>query len=516
MGMKNHEIVPASLIASIASLKHGGCNKILRELVKHKLLAYKRTKTVQGYRLTNAGYDYLALKTLSSRQVINSVGNQMGVGKESDIYIVANEEEQRFALKLHRLGRTSFRNLKSKRDYHKHRHKMSWLYLSRIAAMKEFAYMKVLHDREFPVPKPIDYNRHAVVMELVDGYPLCQVHHIDDPAAVYSELMDLIVKLANHGLIHGDFNEFNLILDNNDHATLIDFPQMISTSHANAEWYFNRDVNCIKEFFKKRFSYESELFPTFKDIRRECSLDKEIAASGYAKEMQEDGELLYPADSDEDDNTEVLEFVEDAEKELNFFNKNEENSEDLMCEVGDFFESRASDSAMSSSEEEADAAEHTQRLKMSELSSALEKAEGPAVPWKSSEDAESGAVTSFKGKRLIENAAEQEGQAGQGGFCECKENEGVCPELVNSSALNEEFSHYSSEECIVPIAGHRTRTKSITSVRSVGSCSTIPPTSDAVKLFPIIEKNCTPGTPKPRFLLIMWNVLSWAQSSAVA
>ncbi|XP_010169606.1 serine/threonine-protein kinase RIO2-like, partial [Antrostomus carolinensis] len=171
MGMKNHEIVPASLIASIANLKHGGCNKILRELVKHKLLAYERTKTVQGYRLTNAGYDYLALKTLSSREVVNSVGNQMGVGKESDIYIVANEEEQQFALKLHRLGRTSFRSLKNKRDYHKHRHKMSWLYLSRLAAMKEFAYMKALHDRKFPVPKPVDYNRHAVVMELIDGYP---------------------------------------------------------------------------------------------------------------------------------------------------------------------------------------------------------------------------------------------------------------------------------------------------------------------------------------------------------
>lgn len=61
-----------------------------------------------------------------------------------DIYIVANEEEQQFALKLHRLGRTSFRNLKNKRDYHKHRNKMSWLYLSRLAAMKEFAYMKVI------------------------------------------------------------------------------------------------------------------------------------------------------------------------------------------------------------------------------------------------------------------------------------------------------------------------------------------------------------------------------------
>lgn len=45
MGMKNHEIVPVSLLSSIASLKHGGCNKILKELVKHKLVVYERTKS---------------------------------------------------------------------------------------------------------------------------------------------------------------------------------------------------------------------------------------------------------------------------------------------------------------------------------------------------------------------------------------------------------------------------------------------------------------------------------------
>lgn len=59
---------------------------------------------------------------------------------------------------------------------------------------------------------------------------------MEDPGALYSELMDLIVKLANHGLIHGDFNEFNVMMDDEDHATIIDFPQMVSTSHLNAEW----------------------------------------------------------------------------------------------------------------------------------------------------------------------------------------------------------------------------------------------------------------------------------------
>lgn len=40
--MKNHELVPASLAASIANLKAGGVHKLLRELCKHKLLSYER------------------------------------------------------------------------------------------------------------------------------------------------------------------------------------------------------------------------------------------------------------------------------------------------------------------------------------------------------------------------------------------------------------------------------------------------------------------------------------------
>lgn len=41
MGMKNHEIVPAPLIASIAHLHSGGCHKVLKELSKHRLVAYE-------------------------------------------------------------------------------------------------------------------------------------------------------------------------------------------------------------------------------------------------------------------------------------------------------------------------------------------------------------------------------------------------------------------------------------------------------------------------------------------
>ncbi|KAM5331306.1 serine/threonine-protein kinase RIO2 [Glossophaga mutica] len=472
MGMKNHEIVPCSLVASIASLKHGGCNKVLRELVKHKLIAWERTKTVQGYRLTNAGYDYLALKTLSSRQVVESVGNQMGVGKESDIYIVANGEGQQFALKLHRLGRTSFRNLKNKRDYHKHRHNMSWLYLSRLSAMKEFAYMKALYERKFPVPKPVDYNRHAVIMELINGYPLCQIHHVEDPASVYDEAMELIVKLANHGLIHGDFNEFNLILDKDDHITMIDFPQMVSTSHPNAEWYFDRDVKCIRDFFMKRFSYESELYPTFSDIRREDSLDVEVSASGYTKEMQADDELLHPVGPNDSETEQGSDFsfsdeeVSEKAKICRSENPSEQNSVDELVDYcrrspGDLEQVEEDDLSGQS------AAAHY--FDMTKFSQALEELKGQVV--------ENSAVTEFSGEEnKTENDTSQDGEIGKGGNpASSEECEDECPCLVALSSLNKEFRPFRDEENMEDINRSRTRTLSVTSAGSILSCSTIPP-----------------------------------------
>jgi RIO kinase 2 len=39
MGSKNHEVVPTSLIAQIASLRHGGSHKIVGELAKRNLIA---------------------------------------------------------------------------------------------------------------------------------------------------------------------------------------------------------------------------------------------------------------------------------------------------------------------------------------------------------------------------------------------------------------------------------------------------------------------------------------------
>lgn len=163
------------------------------------------------------------------------------------------------------------------------------MFLSRLAAQKEFAFMKAIYEAGFSVPTPIENSRHTIVMSLVDGFPMRQLTSHDNPSRLYNTLMNFIVRLANQGLIHCDFNEFNIMIcekfeDPEDEVVIIDFPQCISLSHVDAKRYFERDVNCVRTFFEKKLGYVSEDYPRFeRDIKREGSLDLLMSASGFNK-----------------------------------------------------------------------------------------------------------------------------------------------------------------------------------------------------------------------------------------
>lgn len=289
MGSKNHEVVPTTLISSIAGLRGGSggpVNRCISNLAKNKLIAKMKNMTYDGYRLTGQGADYLALKAFAKRSSVYSVGNQIGVGKESDVYVVADESGKQSILKLHRLGRTSFKSVKNNRDYLKNRKSASWLYMSRLSAMREYAFMKVLYENGFPVPAPVDQARHCVVMEFIDAYPLRMIEKVLDPEKLYDDLMALVVRLAESGLIHGDFNEFNILVHENGDPILIDFPQMVSIEHEDAQRYFDRDVQCIITYFSRKLNYESRKRPHFKDIQRKGQLDNDVQASGSLTKKQ--------------------------------------------------------------------------------------------------------------------------------------------------------------------------------------------------------------------------------------
>ncbi|KOS17840.1 Serine/threonine-protein kinase rio2 [Escovopsis weberi] len=309
MGSKNHELVPTPLIEKLARLRGGasGVHRSISALAKVGLIARVKEAKYDGYRLTYGGLDYLALHTHASRKDVYSVGNRIGVGKESDIMVVADHSGTQRVLKIHRLGRISFRTVKSNRDYLKNRNAQSWMYLSRLAAMKEYAFMRALRDEGFPVPEPLAQSRHTIVMSLIDAFPLRQISQVPDPASLYADLISLILRLASHGLIHGDFNEFNILVKETKTTSesgqetlklepvIIDFPQMVSMEHMNAEMYFDRDVECIKRFFLRRFHFNSSTpGPFFKDAKKTVGkrglkrLDATVEASGFTKKMLKD------------------------------------------------------------------------------------------------------------------------------------------------------------------------------------------------------------------------------------
>ncbi|TIA97776.1 hypothetical protein E3P92_02921 [Wallemia ichthyophaga] len=329
MGSKNHEVVPSSLINQISGLRSGGANKMLGVLAKRNLVARVQNTKYDGYRLTYGGYDYLALRAMSKRDTVYSVGNQIGVGKESDIFVVANKEGEQRVLKIHRLGRVSFRAIKSKRDYLGKRKSATWMYMSRLSAQKEYAFMQVLHKHGFPVPTPLDQVRHTVLMSLEDALPLRSIAQVEDPAKLCTQLFDLIVRLAEAGLVHGDFNEFNILIRSADgQPVLIDFPQMISVSHPNAEEYFDRDVHCIVKFFDKRFRYQPDSWPSFDDVvdKSQVALLAEVMTTGFGAREQSMLDQHYieeqnnkPKDGDED-----IEGSEDENSE----NEGSENEDD--------------------------------------------------------------------------------------------------------------------------------------------------------------------------------------------
>ena len=221
-------------------------------------------------------------------------------------------------IKFARLGRTSFRAVKSKRDYVKSQTHYNWLYLSRLSAQNEYKNMKGLYSHGFSVPRPYGYNRHAIIMEYVPSYPLNKVEEIKDKNIVYHKMMDFIYKLGSNGLIHGDFNEFNILLniEKPDEIVVIDFPQMISINHSEAENYFKRDVQCVKNYFLKKFNLTFEEDLKFSDIKQINFLDEELKAYGYKKEKEKDKKINEEENEDKNEINEEKEINEEEDIDL--------------------------------------------------------------------------------------------------------------------------------------------------------------------------------------------------------
>jgi len=320
--MRTNELVPRDQLRGVCKNGEGELKMVLRTLGKQSL-----THQEQGFfRLTYHGQDAIALKELHQKQrIITGIGYQMGCGKESDLFGCQAANGDDCIIKFHRLGRTSFRKgVKNQRDYIKnYKYNVNWLTMSHLSATSEAKFMAMLGEAKFRVPKFYGDNRHAIVMGFVPGKPLSHTKRgeIERPEDVFEECLSLIVQLAEFGYIHGDFNEFNLMLakesalmdctgvvptdedvlrydairngvetlEDNDaeKIVMIDFPQLVPVDHPNAKELFDRDIRGVVDYFKEYNIVNVEL-PKYEDIYQGMLKTMESESEGYDSESEED------------------------------------------------------------------------------------------------------------------------------------------------------------------------------------------------------------------------------------
>jgi RIO kinase 2 len=213
-------------------------------------------KTIQytGYRLTFEGYDALALHTFAERDTIDGVGASLGVGKESDVYEVRSF--QPLALKFHREGYTNFREVDKERDYTSDREHISWFYTARKAAEREYEALETLYP-DVRVPRPVDGNRHAIVMAKMDGVELSRAGLADEQVVpVLDLILDEVAGAYEAGYVHADLSEYNVFVGT-EGVTVFDWPQAVPTDHENADELLARDLSNLIGYFGRKYPRET-------------------------------------------------------------------------------------------------------------------------------------------------------------------------------------------------------------------------------------------------------------------
>lgn len=246
-----YQYLPIEIVSNLTNIHIQTTKHHLKKLQKQKLLTYQ-SQPYEGYKLTTAAHDTLAFKVLVDKNIIEKFGKPLGVGKESDVYDALTPDGTQVAVKIHRLGRTSFRDVKRKRSYTtQYTYTPDWHRRSTIAAKKEYIALKLLDPHDIAAPKPIARNRHILVMSMIEGAELYRYPTIPNPKAVLEEILDNIrLAYQKAKIIHADLSPYNIILQPNQHILIIDWPQHIRTDHPNADNLLKRDLRNILKFFK--------------------------------------------------------------------------------------------------------------------------------------------------------------------------------------------------------------------------------------------------------------------------
>ena len=249
--LKNRQFLNLPTLSQYSNLSQSLIEHHLKRLVKFGLIS----KSNIGYTLLVTGLDIYVLKILSNRNIITAIGPQIGIGKEAEVYLAHDSLKQDKILKMFRLGRSSFKQIKRKRDVNTGTN--SWLLLNIETAKKEYDILTYLKDSSTSFPSPLYRSFHCIVMEPIYGSRLSDIENLDYPELVLEKIISNMSIAYRKGYINGDLNEYNILVDDGN-IFILDWPQAVRVDTTNSDVVLTRDVNNIIKFFSRKFEIERD------------------------------------------------------------------------------------------------------------------------------------------------------------------------------------------------------------------------------------------------------------------
>lgn len=262
--LKNRQCLNLTTLSQYSNLSQALIEHHLERLIKFGLISKSNT----GYTLLVTGLDIYVLKILSNKNIVTALGPQIGIGKEAEVYLAHDSLDQDRILKMFRLGRSSFKQIKRKRDVSTAIN--SWLLLNIETAKKEYDILTYLRDSSNSFPNPLYRSFHCIVMNAIYGNRLSDIEDLSDPELVLEKIINNITIAYRKGYINGDLNEYNILV-NYDQVFILDWPQAIKVDAINADTVLTRDVKNILKFFSKKFDVEKDLNKIINNIKQKAS-----------------------------------------------------------------------------------------------------------------------------------------------------------------------------------------------------------------------------------------------------
>ena len=231
----------------------------------------KRLKSVEDKQVSSEVFDDKTLKVLyklANQGYLQSLNGVISTGKEDNVFLGVDDDENNVAVKIYRIVTLDFKKLNEyiAGDPRFKSHGGNKRQLITAWTQKEFKNLSRLYKLGTRVPEPYTAKENVLVMEFLehnesDASAAVPLHKakLDNAEEVFEEIIDFMDVCYNQAnLVHGDLSRYNILMSYN-HPYIIDLSQATLTSHPLSRTLLERDINNIiydAKKFNVDLSYE--------------------------------------------------------------------------------------------------------------------------------------------------------------------------------------------------------------------------------------------------------------------